>query len=175
MPLSHDFLCFLPITVRCCLLLDNGLYAKIASIQQKISVVLRRIITGIAMSKAKILFKLNGVPDDEADDVRLLLTDNHIDFYETSAGNWGVSMPAIWLSDAGDYDRARALLDEYQAARTIRMRAEYERLKREGKQKTMIDAIKEKPALILFNLLVAVLVIYVSIRLVIDIGTMTGL
>lgn len=41
------------------------------------------------MSKAKILFRLSGVPDDEADDVRMLLTDNAIDFYETSAGNWG--------------------------------------------------------------------------------------
>lgn len=126
------------------------------------------------MSKAKILFKLNGVPDDEADDVRLLLTDNNIDFYETSAGNWGVSMPAIWLKDAGDYTRARSILDEYQAARTIRMRAEYERLKREGRQRTMIDTIKEKPLLFLFNLLIAVLVIYLSVRLVVDIGAIAN-
>jgi len=125
------------------------------------------------MSKAKILFRLNGVPEDEAEDVRMLLTDNAIDFYETSAGNWGVSMPAIWLKDADDYARARSLLDEYQAARTIRMRAEYQRLKREGKQKTLIDAIKEKPLMFMVNLLVAALVVYLSVRLVIDIGTIT--
>lgn len=126
------------------------------------------------MAKAKILFRLNGVPDDEADDVRLLLTDNNIDFYETSAGNWGVSMPAIWLKDADDYTRARSLLDEYQEARTVRMRAEYERLKREGKYKTVIDAVKEKPLLFLVNLLVAVLVVYLSVRLVVDIGAITN-
>lgn len=124
------------------------------------------------MSQSKILFRLSGVPDDEAGDVRKLLMDNHIDFYETSAGNWGVSMPAIWLRDADDYDRARSLLDEYQQARTVRMRAEYERLKREGKFRTWLDAAREKPLLYLFHFFVAVLVVYLSARLVIDIGTM---
>ena len=38
---------------------------------------------------AKILFRLNGVSDDEANDVRELLSNNAIDFYETSPGNWG--------------------------------------------------------------------------------------
>lgn len=122
------------------------------------------------MSQSKILFRLSGVPDDEADDVRKLLTDNHIDFYETSAGNWGVSMPAIWLKDADDYDRARPLLDEYQQARTVRMRSEYERLKREGKLKTWFNAAREKPLLYLFHFFIAALVVYLSMRLVIDIG-----
>lgn len=82
-------------------------------------------------------------------------------------------MPAIWLRDAGDYARARSLLDEYQVERTIRMRAEYERLKREGKQKTLIDAVMEKPLLFLVSLLVAALVVYLSVRLVVDIGAIT--
>ena len=60
---------------------------------------------------AKIIFRLNGVPDDEARDVRELLANHAIDFYETSAGNWGVSMPAIWLKDDGQFEQARALLD----------------------------------------------------------------
>ena len=119
---------------------------------------------------SKILFKLNGVPDDEADDVRALLADNGIDYYETSAGNWGVSMPAIWLKDAAQFKKARALLDEYQEARTIRMREEFERLKKEGKNKTLLDSIKEKPVQFMFYLGLAVLVIYLSVRLVIDIG-----
>ncbi|MCB1985662.1 MAG: hypothetical protein H6936_06050 [Burkholderiales bacterium] len=119
---------------------------------------------------SKILFKLNGVPDDEANDVRALLTDNNIDYYETTAGNWGVSMPAIWLKDAGQFKKARALLDDYQNARTIRMREEFARLKKEGKNKTLVDAIKEKPVQFIFHLGLALLVIYLSIRLVIDIG-----
>lgn len=120
------------------------------------------------MSQSKILFRLSGVPDDEADDVRKLLMDNYIEFYETSAGNWGISMPAIWLKDADDYDRARSLLDEYQQARTVRMRSEYERLKQEGELKTWLDLAKEKPLRYLFHFFVAVLVVYLSVRLVID-------
>jgi len=119
---------------------------------------------------SKILFKLNGVPDDEADDVRALLADNDIEFYETSAGNWGVSMPAIWLKDAAQFNKARALLDEYQSARTVRMREEYNRLKQAGQHKTLIDAIKEKPVQFILHLAVSVLVIYLSIRLVLDIS-----
>lgn len=84
---------------------------------------------------AKILFRLNGVSDDETNDVRELLTNNAIDFYETSSGNWGVSMPAIWLSEDSQFEKAQALLNTYQNERTIRMREEYARLKREGKIK----------------------------------------
>ncbi|MCW5617948.1 MAG: hypothetical protein KIS65_01855 [Nitrosomonas sp.] len=126
------------------------------------------------MSKSKILFRLNNVPDDEAEDVRMLLTDNDIDYYETSAGNWGVSMPAIWLKDADDYARARSLLDDYQKNRTVRMRSEYERLRQEGKNKTWTDAIREKPLLFLIYFLATALVVYLSVRLVIDIGDMSN-
>ncbi|WP_090657805.1 DUF6164 family protein [Nitrosomonas marina] len=119
---------------------------------------------------SKILFKLNGVPDDEANDVRALLSDNDIDFFETAAGNWGVSMPAIWLRDENQFDRARALLDEYQQARTIRMREEYDSLKKSGKHKTLLDAVKERPVLFIVHLAVTILVIYLSLRLVIDIS-----
>lgn len=119
---------------------------------------------------AKILFRLNGVPDDEADEVRALLADHAIDFYETSAGNWGVSMPAIWLTDARQFDQARALLDTYQKERGIRMRAEYARLKQEGKNKTLIDAVIQNPVRFTIHLALAMLVIYLSVRLVLDLA-----
>ena len=38
------------------------------------------------------LFNLRGVPEDEAEDIRQLLDEHEIEFYETSAGNWGVSL-----------------------------------------------------------------------------------
>ena len=44
-----------------------------------------------------LLFSLRGVPEDEAEEVRELLTSNRIEFYETSAGLWGTSTPALWL------------------------------------------------------------------------------
>ncbi|MDE2388921.1 MAG: hypothetical protein KGN35_07565 [Betaproteobacteria bacterium] len=117
-----------------------------------------------------MLFRLTDVSDDEAQDVRELLASNAIDFYETSTGNWGVSMPAIWLTDDSQFERARALLDAYQSERAIRIREEYARLKREGKNKTFRDAIKEKPVSIIIHLAVAVLVIYLSIKLVADLA-----
>lgn len=119
---------------------------------------------------AKILFRLNGVPDDEANDVRELLANHAIDFYETSPGNWGVSMPAIWLRDDSQFQKARALLDTYQSKRTVRMQAEYERLKREGKHKTFIDAVEQNPVSFIVHLALAVLVIYLSVRLVLDLA-----
>ena len=42
---------------------------------------------------ATLLFRLNDVPQDEADDVRQLLTDKGIDFYETHAGFSGWALP----------------------------------------------------------------------------------
>ena len=64
-----------------------------------------------------LLFALRGVPDDEADEVRELLTEQEIDYYETSAGNWGISMPALWLRDRGQLQEARELLANYQRQR----------------------------------------------------------
>lgn len=66
---------------------------------------------------ATLLFKLNGVPDDEADAVRTLLEEARIEFYETSSGRWGISVAALWLPAEQDYDRARALIDDYQKER----------------------------------------------------------
>ncbi|MBY0483814.1 DUF6164 family protein [Nitrosomonas sp.] len=119
---------------------------------------------------AKILFRLNGVPDDETNDVRELLTNNAIDFYETSPGNWGVSMPAIWLSDDDQFEKAKALLDAYQNERTVRMREEYDRLKQEGKNKTFVDSVAQNPVRFMIHLALALLVIYLSVTLVLDLA-----
>jgi len=63
------------------------------------------------------VFRLRNVPDDEAEEIRQLLTEHHIDFYETPAGNWGISMPALWLKDEAQLDRAKALIARYQQQR----------------------------------------------------------
>lgn len=115
---------------------------------------------------AKLLFKLRSVPDDEADEVRTLLTENKIDFYETSAGNWGVSMPALWVRDEIQYPRAKILLDTYQAERSARVRAEYARLKQEGKHKTILDSFRENPLGFTAYLFIVAILLYLPFEII---------
>jgi len=63
---------------------------------------------------AVLVFRLNDVPAAEADAIRALLIEHHIDFYETSAGNWGFSVAGIWLKNNDDKLLARSLIDDYQ-------------------------------------------------------------
>ncbi|MDP2506314.1 DUF6164 family protein [Oceanobacter sp. 3_MG-2023] len=63
---------------------------------------------------ARLLFKLNNVPDEEANAVRALLEQHDIPYYETHAGRWGIAVAAIWLVSADDYTEARSLIDQVQ-------------------------------------------------------------
>ena len=117
-----------------------------------------------------LLFNLRGVPDDEADEVRELLTAQNIDFYETSAGNWGMSMPALWLRDATDLEKARPLLNAYQQQRFLTSRADYLQRKKANQQHTWLKAFKEKPSLYCAYLFAMGLVIYVSVKLLLELG-----
>ncbi len=119
---------------------------------------------------AKLVFRLRGAPDDEADDIRELLKQHEIDFYETSAGNWGLSMPGIWLKDEQRFQEARRLIDEYQKMRVIRVRAEYARLKKERKIKTFTARVKENPIQVIFFLAIIFMVLYLQVKLVVEIG-----
>jgi len=110
-----------------------------------------------------LLFKLRHVPDDEAREVRQLLSEHDIDFYETSAGSWGVSMPAIWLHNDSKIAEARALLDTYQQQRLQKARAEYEQLKACGEQRTVLDLIIESPLKFILLLIALLFVLYISI------------
>jgi len=113
---------------------------------------------------AVLLFKLNAVPDDEADDIRGLLTDNDINYYETSAGNWGISVAGIWLRNKDQLEQATRLIDEYEQARYQHARAEYQKLRAEGRQRTLLDMIKESPLRFLAYLVVIGLILYFSIK-----------
>jgi hypothetical protein len=119
---------------------------------------------------AKLLFSLRNVPEDEADEVRELLEQNHIDFYETSAGNWGISAPAIWLQDKTEYKRAKTLIDAYQKERFAKQRALYEQLRRDGKHRTFEDIIRENPLRFILYIAIIVILLYFSIRPFIKLG-----
>lgn len=108
-----------------------------------------------------MLFRLNSVPDDEAEEVRALLTENSIDFYETHAGNWGVSTAAIWLRDESQLAQAKLLLETYQAERSTRVRQAYRQSKIEGSN-SLLEELKAHPVRLLVYLAVILLVVYLS-------------
>lgn len=116
------------------------------------------------------LFRLKNVPDDEADDIRDLLTKNNIDHYETPPGNWGISMPAIWLNEDDQLGRAKMLIDEYQKERQARIKQEYEQSKKDGKRKTFISELYDNPVQFLLYVGIAAIILYFSIKPFLNFG-----
>lgn len=114
---------------------------------------------------ARLLFRLRNVPDDEAEDVRQLLKDRDMAFYETSAGNWGISMPGIWLHNDADFDTANALLQQYQAERQARVREDYRKARAAGTAETQWQRFKAEPVLVSVCLAAALFLLYISITL----------
>ena len=111
-----------------------------------------------------LLFRLRNVPEDEAEDVRELLNSNNFKFYETSAGNWGISTAAIWLKNNDQLDKAKALIENYQTERGVSQRHDYEELKKSGGHKTLSDAFKENPFRFIAYLAIVGFIIYVSTK-----------
>jgi hypothetical protein len=117
-----------------------------------------------------ILFRLRGVPDDEADEIRELLKTNGIDFYETSAGNWGISMPAIWLRDYHQLKQTKQMLEVYQEERSSRMQSEYARQKERGENRNLYDIFREDPLRMLLYVAAVVAIIYFSVMPFLEMG-----
>jgi hypothetical protein len=84
-----------------------------------------------------LLFKLKDVPDDEAIDIRELLTENDIYFYETHAGFWRLGVDGLWLPDDSNLKRARELIKAYQVERTANQQKVYAELVEQGQAPTL--------------------------------------
>ena len=119
---------------------------------------------------SKHLYNLRGVPEDELEEIRSLLLAHHIDFYETPAGNWGISSPAVWLNDDSQLDAARGLLEDYQRQRLESARAEYQQLREQGRAERLVDRILREPQQFLFYLVLIAFVLYVSISPFLSLG-----
>ena len=113
---------------------------------------------------AKILFRLRGVPEEEAQEVRDLLDQNAIDWYETSAGRFQISFPAIWLREESQEQKAKALLDAYQRQRVAVTRAEYAEREAAGETETLLQRLVSRPGPVLLALLAVAFILYISIK-----------
>ncbi len=113
---------------------------------------------------ASLLFPLRHVPDDEAEEVRALLSRHGIDFYETPASAFGVSAGAIWLRDDAQLQVARRLIDDYQAQRYAAQRQRHEELDRQGQRRTIAHIFRESPLRFVAYLAVIGAVLYLSLK-----------
>lgn len=113
---------------------------------------------------SKLLFRLRNVPEDEAQEIRELLENNDISYFETSAGNWGISLPAIWTNESDRFDFARKLIDEYQQERSERFRREYQLSKERGEAKTLRHSFRENPIRFVAFTALILIVLYVSMQ-----------
>ena len=119
---------------------------------------------------AKLIFKLKSVSYDEADDIKNLLTENKIDFYESPAGNWEISMHALWLNDEAQYTQAKQLIDEYQVKRSQRIRLETQQKIDQGEHETFIQRLFNKPIQFFITLAIIIFILYFSIMPFLGIG-----
>ena len=110
------------------------------------------------------------MPEDEAQDIRELLADNEIDYYETSAGVMGISMPALWLKTENQLETARQLIDDYQEQRAHKAQDEYKNRKEEGTSRSILDLFKEDPGRFIGYSIAIIVLVYFSVILFINLG-----
>ncbi len=114
------------------------------------------------------LFNLNGVPEDEAEEVCALLEQAGMEFYITPPGRWGISVHALWLCDDTRLVEARHLLAGYQVARQQRVRAAYAVARQAGTAPTLWDSIKRQPLRVVVLVGLTLLVLYLSVKPFLD-------
>ena len=111
-----------------------------------------------------LAFRLPNVPQEEADEVRALLEEHDIECYETTAGNWGIAMPGIWVHNNEDLTRARTLINDYQHQRSETQRQEYEQGLRSGNTLTLSQRIRSQPLRVAGIILFCLFILYVTIN-----------
>lgn len=104
-----------------------------------------RQVAGYNACMAQLLLNLRHVPHDEADDIRELLDEHGVEWYETRPGRWGISFAGIWLRHDQHLPKARELLDEYQMARRKRAFDEQRRALAAGEVPTIASTIRREP------------------------------
>ncbi len=110
-----------------------------------------------------LLFKLNGVSDDEAQEVRELLNSHHFDYYETDAGRFGISLAALWLKDESQADSAKQVLQQYQDQRTARMREQREQAINDGTEHSFYERMKQAPGYFIAISFTIIIILYISL------------
>jgi len=112
---------------------------------------------------AKLIFKLRDVPEDEAQDIRDLLNNSNIPFYETHAGNWGIGMAGVWLKEDNQVQQATALIEDYEAERQMKMQQENALLHENGQRPSLLTNIRHSPLRFFVYVFSIVVIVYISV------------
>lgn len=112
---------------------------------------------------AVLLFRLNNVPEEEAEEVRRLLDAHGFDTYETRAGFWGLGIAAIWLRDESQEAAARKVIDHYQQRLGERVRREHAELLASGQAPTLWRRLLHHPLRVLFLTALATAILALSL------------
>lgn len=111
---------------------------------------------------SKRIFDLQGVPSDEAQDVRHLLRRSKIRFYETSEGDY-LGGAALWVDRETDFIEARALIDDYQRQLKERSQKKKPRYKNKSVFEIIGQKIRRDVPFLLFAILVVLILIYMLV------------
>ncbi len=98
-----------------------------------------------------LLMNLRHVPEDEAHEVRELLEQEHIEYYETPPNRWGISAGGIWIKHPEQAEQARELYRQYQELRLQRAQADHREARRAGRAPGLGDVMREKPLQLLLT------------------------
>lgn len=107
-----------------------------------------------------LLLKLRGLPEDEIEGMRALLSAHHIDHYRTPQNSFGMGLPAIWVRDRRQLEHARRLLREYRTERARRLRADAASRRDGGDTTTLLERVRAHRVESLLYLLVLVWLAY---------------
>lgn len=72
-----------------------------------------------------LLLSFRYAPEDEVEQVRALLKEEHIDFYEVPPSFMGFNAGGIWLANPAQKQQAQLLLAQYQAQRAQQAQARW--------------------------------------------------
>ncbi len=112
---------------------------------------------------SKLVFNLKSVPYDEAEDVKSLLTEHNISFFESPPGNWGISVHALWLKDDAQEGLAKRLIAEYQLERSERMKRDRQERIDNGEVETFVQSIVRRPVQFFASLVIILVILYFSV------------
>jgi len=110
-----------------------------------------------------LLFNLQHVSEEEAEEVRALLHSHDIEFYETHAGRWRIGFAGIWLSHGEQKELALALIDDYQKQRSANALDERKRLEELGYLWAFVENLQQNPLKVLAALVGIIAVLAISL------------